>query len=226
MSDLDTCRKAIEQRIRDKGFEPGEYQAVWRGANFDDKTKGLRWLEKTQETFNSDDCTLAILDALCNQGSIAAWNGDGVSCVMQMLALVYRERDKLKAQLDAGVEDEDWLAEHLRMWKKSGIEAPRNELQSIHAWLVTLGDEGAEKTKEIMRTRMILLMNAVNDLAEKGSEAEVKAGIYDNDLEALRKRAYNEGVEAAAKLVDECFDECEPWLRPEDVRELMLKDGD
>lgn len=115
------------------------------------------------------------------------------------------------------------LADHLKMWKTSGIEAPKNELQSIAAWLRYLGMEGEEKTKETMRTRMVLLMNAVNKIAEQGSKAEVAAGIYDNDLEALRKRAYNEGVEAAAKLVDECFDECEPWITGEAVRELKVE---
>lgn len=98
------------------------------------------------------------------------------------------------------------LADHLKMWKDSGIEAPKNELQSIAAWLRYLGMEGEEKTKETMRTRMVLLMNAVNKIAEQGSKAEVAAGIYDNDLEALRKRAFNEGVEAAAKRIDEHFE--------------------
>jgi len=115
-----------------------------------------------------------------------------------------------------------FLTDHLQMWKASGIEAPKNELQSLVAWLAYLGEHGAEKTKETMRTRMILLTETVDGLAKQGSKAEVAAGIYDNDLESLRKRAFNEGVEAAAKLVDECFDECEPWINGDQVRELMV----
>ena len=73
-----------------------------------------------------------------------------------------------------------FLTDHLRIWKDEGIEAPLNELQSIAAWLRCLGEHGAEETKARMRARMILLMNASQDLYDAGPEAEAKAGIYDN----------------------------------------------
>ena len=46
-------------------------------------------------------------------------------------------------------------------------------------------------------------------------------------LDALRfymgdwyRQVWNEAIEAAAKLVEEKFDDCEPWLEPYEVREL------
>ena len=74
----------------------------------------------------------------------------------------------------------DFLREHLRLWKDSGIPAPANELQSIQAWLQYLGQHGAEETKNAMRNRMILLMQAANELHAEGPQAEDEAGIYDN----------------------------------------------
>lgn len=73
-----------------------------------------------------------------------------------------------------------FLLDHLRMWEDSGIPAPVNELQSIQSWLKYLGEHGAEETKSAMRKRMVLLMQAANELHEQGREAEDAAGIYDN----------------------------------------------
>ena len=87
---LETCRKAIEAQLRAKGCEPGWYQAQWRG-------------DVAVETFDSNDCMLAVLDALCNAGSVAAWAGDGTSCVVQMIALAYRDRDYWRSRA--------WVAE-------------------------------------------------------------------------------------------------------------------
>lgn len=75
---------------------------------------------------------------------------------------------------------EKFLTDHLRMWKDEGIPAPLNELQSIAAWLSCLGEHGAESTMDRMRARMLLLMNAANELHAAGPEAEAAAGIYDN----------------------------------------------
>lgn len=73
-----------------------------------------------------------------------------------------------------------FLIDHLKLWKDSGVPAPANELQSIQGWLRCLGENGAEKTADIMRKRMLLLMEAANDLHALGPEAEDAAGIYDN----------------------------------------------
>lgn len=75
---------------------------------------------------------------------------------------------------------DDFLLDGLRMWKDEGLEAPLNELQSISAWLDTLGEHGAEETMDRMRMRMILLMDAAATLHAQGSEAVKAAGIYVN----------------------------------------------
>lgn len=75
---------------------------------------------------------------------------------------------------------DNFLTDHLRMWKDEGIEAPLNELQSIQAWLSCLGQHGLEETKNRMRARMLLLMKTANNLHVAGPEAEAEAGIYDN----------------------------------------------
>ena len=73
-----------------------------------------------------------------------------------------------------------WLVEHLKMWKESGIPAPVNELQSIAAWLKASGTMTKEDLQNTMRARMVLLMDAANDLHAEGLEVEDLAGIYDN----------------------------------------------
>lgn len=95
-------------------------------------------------------------------------------------------------------EYKDFLRENLRMWADSGVPAPVNELQSIHAWLGCLGQHGEEETKKRMRARMILLMRAVNELADEGVEAEIAAGIYDLRPDALEQRRAALAVQAAA----------------------------
>lgn len=81
-----------------------------------------------------------------------------------------------------------FLTDHLIMWKESGVPAPLNELQSIAAWLRASADKTKEELQTIMRTRMILLMKASQELFEEGMEAEDIAGIYNNrpDLKADR----------------------------------------
>lgn len=74
----------------------------------------------------------------------------------------------------------DFLREHLKLWKDAGIPAPANELQSIQGWLRYIGKNGVEETKKAMRNRMIILMEAANELHAEGQEAENAAGIYDD----------------------------------------------
>lgn len=83
--------------------------------------------------------------------------------------------------------DRDFLVKHLKLWKDAGIPAPANELQSIQGWLRYLGQHGAEETKSAMRKRMVLLMQAANDLYKEGPEAEDAVGIYDNRPEMRPK---------------------------------------
>jgi hypothetical protein len=84
-----------------------------------------------------------------------------------------------------------FLEDHLKLWKDLGIPAPENELQSIDAWLHHLCQHGEEETKKAMRKRMILLLQAANDLHARGPEAEDAAGIF----ERRPRKEYTEPVE-------------------------------
>ena len=75
---------------------------------------------------------------------------------------------------------DSFLAEHLKMWKDSGIPAPLNELQSIAAWLRASASMSKEELQKAMRARMYLLMDASQELHAEGRAMEDLVGIYDN----------------------------------------------
>ena len=77
---------------------------------------------------------------------------------------------------------------HLKLWKESGINAPINEGNSIQAWLRFLGGHTKEETLSAMRQRMILLMNAAQEVYDEGPETEDELGIYDNRPDMDRGR--------------------------------------
>jgi len=81
---------------------------------------------------------------------------------------------------DGTAEYDDLVRAHLKLWADSGVPAPANEGNSIQSWLQFLGSHSKEETLHTMRQRMILLMQAANDVYEEGPEAEDKLGIYDN----------------------------------------------
>jgi len=90
------------------------------------------------------------------------------------------------------IELQDFLIEHLKMWKDEGVPAPVNELQSIAAWLRE-SSYGLEQMQDKMRQRMLLLMEAAEALDEQhGIDGAVLAGIYANrpDLEHEARLAY------------------------------------
>lgn len=67
-------RHEAESRARTYGCEPGELQRRWRQSPP---------LYATGGTWHRE-CTAAVLDAL-NQNGIDAWDGDAVSCVVQIV---------------------------------------------------------------------------------------------------------------------------------------------
>lgn len=69
---------------------------------------------------------------------------------------------------------------HLKLWADSGIPAPANEVNSIQGWLRFLGSHTKEETLSTMRQRMVLLMQAANEVYAEGPSVEDAIGIYDN----------------------------------------------
>ena len=71
---LDECRARHRQALKQHCSDvlPGEYQSRWR-------------YDPVATTRDIGLLTLAVCDALIEQGSVAAWPGDGVACVVQML---------------------------------------------------------------------------------------------------------------------------------------------
>jgi len=95
------------------------------------------------------------------------------------------------------IELEDFLIDHLKMWKDEGVPAPVNELQSIAAWLRE-SSYGLKQMQDKMRQRMLLLMKTANALDEQhGIDGAVLAGIYANrpDLELEARAALAKAAE-------------------------------
>jgi len=89
---LNNAAQVIQHRLDEKGYQAGHYQAVWRGYGMMPNGQ-LGWGGKALETFNGNDATLAILDALIHQGGYSIYDGDGVGCVQQMIEIAYMDRD-------------------------------------------------------------------------------------------------------------------------------------
>jgi len=126
MSDQrDHAAKAIQFKLEEKGYQPGHYQAVWRGYGLMSNGQ-MGWGGKALETYNSPDATLAILDALIHQGGYAIWDGDGVGCVTQMIEVAYKDRDFWRDQArreNQRVRDLEYeLAELQRLSNLAGVQ--------------------------------------------------------------------------------------------------------
>lgn len=73
---------------------------------------------------------------------------------------------------------EQFLVDHLKLWKDLKVPAPLNELQSIVAWKNFLIDHTKEETVEAMVMRMLILQEAA--VAIHNAEAADELGIYEN----------------------------------------------
>lgn len=84
------------------------------------------------------------------------------------------------------IELDDFLIDHLKMWKDEGVPAPVNELQSIAAWLRESCN--VKEMQDKMRKRMLMLMTVAGALDEQhGVDGAVLAGIYANRPDLLEE---------------------------------------
>lgn len=93
---LTEAMASIRPQLDARGVSPGLFQASFRGLNL--TTDRWTYPPILPDNPTSAETTLAVLDALINIGGIPAWNGDGVSCVAQMLDAIYRERNELREE--------------------------------------------------------------------------------------------------------------------------------
>jgi hypothetical protein len=130
---IETCANNIAPLLKDKGFEPGTYQFIWRDCGSPNED-----LE-----YNSYDVMLAILDALIHQDGVAAWSGDGTSCVQQMIEFAYRRRDVWRARAINAENKVSGMQTEVDMWKSNYFSMKNRfaKLNMIEMCLCSFGDK-------------------------------------------------------------------------------------
>lgn len=111
--------------------------------------------------------------------AIAAQSGPNAAMVREIF-----ESELEEALVASEVSTRDHLNAHLKCWKRLGVPAPTNELQSISAWLAE--SSRVRNMQNMMRKRLVLLIEHANNLRLKGIKAEIEAGIYDERPDLLR----------------------------------------
>lgn len=100
MEDQIACRKEIKARLERFGFKE---KIVWHekfGSWTEMEPYSPQWnIRQGNPPKSMDECTLATLEALILQGGIVAWDGDGVSCVAQMVWAQHRRAEKAEVEL-------------------------------------------------------------------------------------------------------------------------------
>ena len=95
----------------------------------------------------------------------------------------------LKDGVNAKTADyKDYVRAHLKFWAESGVPAPESEIQSIQAWLRYSAGHTIEEMKDTLRQRMMLLMEAAEEVYAAGPSEEDRIGIYNNRPDINRGR--------------------------------------
>lgn len=103
---LDQRRQEILNRLKRNGFEYELVKHEKYGSWDEMKPYSPQWhIRQGNAPKDLDECVMATLEALILQGSVPAWDGDGVSCVAQMVWAQHqralraeKELEELKAQ--------------------------------------------------------------------------------------------------------------------------------
>ena len=106
----------LVERLKYLGKQPDELQFKWR--------------TQPPEVFDSYEAMTAILDALITQGCVAAWSGDGTSCVEQMLGCLHslwrNAEDRLA--INKAITEKDWK-KATEVYLKSAGPGPDGKFQ-------------------------------------------------------------------------------------------------
>lgn len=79
-----------------------EKEATFGGTSFTYRhvSRSPQWeIRQGRPPESLDECTTATLEALILQGGINAWDGDGVSCVAQMIWAMHKRAEKAEAEV-------------------------------------------------------------------------------------------------------------------------------
>lgn len=91
-------REHIFAELRRLGYQPNENSMAPPGTDL--KTVSAQWRIRCGEAPKSmQECTVAVLEALVIQGWIPAHDGDGVSCVAQMIWAQHQRAEKAESAL-------------------------------------------------------------------------------------------------------------------------------
>ena len=82
---LELARSDVIYHLRRLGYTPTEEQFASSVEELKRRSAQYRLRDCTEKPASLDEITIAILEALILQGGILAHNGDGVSCVAQMV---------------------------------------------------------------------------------------------------------------------------------------------
>lgn len=129
----------------DMGKNP-EFVAVGNPFKSEADELQLRWRNEVVD-YNEKDAYNAVIAALA-QGGIQAWYGDGTGCVVQMLANVYRQRDRAYDDIKRLQEREQWFVEQAA--KRAPLEGYR-ELGDRAAAAENMRDEIQAKVNSALK---------------------------------------------------------------------------
>jgi hypothetical protein len=64
-----------------------------------------QWRVVANRPWDFEECTTAVLDALVNQGGYVVYDGDGVSCVVQMIHAQWKRAEEAEDKLQKVLDD-------------------------------------------------------------------------------------------------------------------------
>jgi hypothetical protein len=131
---LDAAREQVFASLRRLGYEPTVEQWANSTEEMKKKSAQYRLRDKTEAPKSFEEVTAAVLEALIVQGGFVVHDGDGVSCVAQMIWAQHERaetvaipaagevREAMIAELEQALEDSNSLFAAMLHEKRAGFE--------------------------------------------------------------------------------------------------------
>lgn len=94
---LENARMEVRDRLRRLGYEPTGEQFATSLEALKKQSAQYRLRCTGEKPVSMEECTAAVLEALIDQGGILANDGDGVSCVVQMIWAQHERAERAEA---------------------------------------------------------------------------------------------------------------------------------